>query len=111
MACAKFSWGLTKTDLTGEYGLLSKNGLMTFKGKAEEISAAGTFRLQDEAVVLTNPNDLGLVKNDPVKQLFLSLETANLDFSTLNIQYRVIYDVVTLSTAEQAAIYAASACC
>jgi hypothetical protein len=106
-----FAWGLTRGDVSSEDNLLDAPGLICYRGKAVEkqIGEDGLL-LDEEAVALNNPNDRAVVINRPTRTLYLSTMCDNCSTPTgIKLVVRLVYDVVTLTSAEQADLF--NYCC
>lgn len=107
-------WGLAKVAQTNLSGYIANaRGLLCIKGGiSDDLGAHAAMVIKDQSVNFKN--DSGVIQPEaPARKLFLLLDSPNLATAGTGgtaIAVKIIYDVVTLSSQEQADLYIAGCC-
>lgn len=113
-----FNWAVgIRPNLAGgedEIDLIAQPGLLVYSGR-QGLLPGGVFQvggLQDQ-IALNNKDSYGVFAQIPARQLYFKTEIKGLstDSGLYIIVCRFDFDVVSLSTSEQAELYRDAGCC
>lgn len=112
----KFKWGISgaEGDVTGNVGILLEPSLICFSGRAGLQPTYIVGGAQDS--INLAQGDPGTLQNIPLKNVYLAREVHGVtgkmsSEGETNYDLYIEYDIVTLTTAEQADLYQRGLCC
>jgi hypothetical protein len=108
-----FTWALCSKEGEAEESLLLNPNNLTYSAheptllSSEDSAQIGIGGYQEN--IILSPGQFGVLQNHPCKELFLGTEQIDLEGTPI-FDIRIEYDIVTLSTSEQADLYQRNLC-
>jgi hypothetical protein len=110
-AGVKFNWSICGAEGETDENLLENKHNVTYSGRSGTDNADDKIPVggyQDQ-IYLNDPGNYGVLKNKPLKTVYLGTEWNDLSGAP-SVCIRFDYDIVTLTTAEQAELYQRGLC-
>lgn len=111
IAGTKFNWGIAGKEGETDESILQEPSLICFSGRQAGLGDAGTSYqfggVQDQIFM---SGGYGVLSNNPMRTPYLALESNLQDVEAAFYGLRIEYDIVTLTTAEQADLYQKGLC-
>ena len=104
-----FNYGISGAEPDGAVNLLFEPSLQCYKGRVGVSTASAELELENDQFNISSGGH-GTFKQRPVKRVFFSRELTGYDPTGHIHGIRIEYDIVTLTTAEQAELYQLGLC-
>lgn len=117
MTTSVLNMGLLGAEDDGSSSILLQTPLLCYSGRQggipyfQEYTNVQTMQVGGDQDHINMLEGDGRFKNFPVKELFFGRDLYGLTSTGLKYEVRIEYDIVTLTTAEQADLYQRGLCC
>ena len=104
-----FNYGISGAEPDDAINLLNEPSLQCYKGRVRVSTAGAELELDSDQFDISSGGH-GTFKQRPVKKVYFSREVTGFDQTNVVYGIRIEYDIVTLTTAEQAELYQLGLC-
>lgn len=105
------NYGISGAEPDPDVNLLNEPSLQCYKGRVRVSTAGAELELDSDQFDISSGGHHGTFKQRPVKKVYFSRELTGYDPTSVVYGIRIEYDIVTLTTAEQAELYQLGLCC